>query len=141
MDNYDGTVDFLRSLEMDKARKAGRDGCWPRLVSRAAAHARSQDSLTKAIIGTIGDIDSYQLPDSKGYTALLRYIMGVTDEERQQRREEILSTSLKDFRQFADYLECTRGPNARVVAVTSQDGVDAALKERPGFFQEVKKVL
>jgi Zn-dependent M16 (insulinase) family peptidase len=45
---YDGTVDFLRSLEMDK------------------------DALTKAIIGTMGDIDAYQLPDSKGYAALSR---------------------------------------------------------------------
>lgn len=33
-----GTVDFLRSLEM------------------------SDDELSKAIIGTIGDVDAYQLP-------------------------------------------------------------------------------
>ena len=26
------------------------------------------DTLTKAIIGTIGDVDSYQLPDAKGYS-------------------------------------------------------------------------
>lgn len=48
LDNYDGTVQFLRELEMDS------------------------DSLTKAIIGTIGDVDSYQLPDAKGYS---RYIL------------------------------------------------------------------
>ena len=41
---YDGTSDFLRELEMD------------------------DDALTKAIIGTIGDEDSYQLPDVKGYS-------------------------------------------------------------------------
>ena len=73
-DVYDGTADFLRKLELD------------------------EDALTKAIIGTIGDIDSYQLPDAKGYTAFLRHILGVTDEERQQRREQILGTTLKDFR-------------------------------------------
>ena len=73
-DVYDGTADFLRKLELD------------------------EDALTKAIIGTIGDIDSYQLSDAKGYTAFLRHILGVTDEERQQRREQILGTSLKDFR-------------------------------------------
>lgn len=44
LDVYDGTGDFLRELEMDK------------------------DALTKAIIGTIGDVDSYQLPDAKGYS-------------------------------------------------------------------------
>lgn len=26
------------------------------------------DALTKAIIGTIGDLDAYQLPDAKGYS-------------------------------------------------------------------------
>ena len=74
VDVYDGTAEFLRKLDLD------------------------EDALTKAIIGTIGDIDSYQLPDAKGYTAFLRHILGVTDEERQQRREQILGTTLKDFR-------------------------------------------
>jgi len=44
LDVYDGTGDFLRGLEMDN------------------------DTLTKAIIGTIGDVDAYQLPDAKGYS-------------------------------------------------------------------------
>lgn len=44
LDVYDGTVDFLRELELD------------------------DDTLAKAIIGTIGDVDSYQLPDAKGYS-------------------------------------------------------------------------
>ncbi len=47
LDNYDGTVEFLWNLQLD------------------------DDALTKAIIGTIGDVDSYQLPDAKGYT---RYV-------------------------------------------------------------------
>jgi hypothetical protein len=29
------------------------------------------DALEKAIIGTIGDVDAYQLPDAKGYS---RYV-------------------------------------------------------------------
>lgn len=44
---YDGTGDFLRQLDMD------------------------DETLTKSIIGTIGDVDSYQLPDAKGYS---RYV-------------------------------------------------------------------
>ena len=74
VDVYDGTADFLRKLELD------------------------DDALTKAIIGTIGDIDSYQLPDAKGHTAFMRHLLKVSDEERQERREQILSTSLQDFR-------------------------------------------
>ncbi len=56
------------------------------------------DALTKAIIGTIGDVDSYMLPDAKGATAFARYLLGVSDEERQQRRDQILGTTAKDFK-------------------------------------------
>ncbi|XP_022972421.1 presequence protease 1, chloroplastic/mitochondrial-like [Cucurbita maxima] len=115
LDVYDGTVDFLRELELDN------------------------DTLAKAIIGTIGDVDSYQLPDAKGYSSLLRHLLGITEEERQRRREEILSTSLKDFKNFADALEAVRNKGV-VVSVASPEDVEAAHNERPGFFQ-VKKAL
>ncbi|XP_057488113.1 presequence protease 2, chloroplastic/mitochondrial-like isoform X2 [Actinidia eriantha] len=115
LDIYDATGDFLRELEMDN------------------------DTLTKAIIGTIGDVDAYQLPDAKGYSSLLRYLLGVTEEERQKRREEILSTSLSDFKEFADAIDAIKDKGV-VVAVASSDDVDAANKERSNFL-EVKKVL
>ncbi|KAJ4962710.1 hypothetical protein NE237_022649 [Protea cynaroides] len=115
LDVYDGTAGFLRELEMD------------------------DDTLTKAIIGTIGDVDSYQLPDAKGYSSLLRHLLGVTEEERQKRREEILSTSLNDFKEFADAIEAVKEKGV-VVAVASPDDVASANEDRPNFF-EVKKVL
>ncbi|KAI6677917.1 hypothetical protein NL676_038713 [Syzygium grande] len=115
LDIYDATGAFLRELEMD------------------------DDTLNKAIIGTIGDVDSYQLPDAKGYSSLLRYLLGITEEERQRRREEILSTSLKDFRDFADVIESVKDKGV-VASVASPDDVEAANKERPNFFQ-VKNVL
>lgn len=52
LDVYDGTGDFLRKLQID------------------------DDTLTKAIIGTIGDVDAYQLPDAKGYS---RYVYEIVD--------------------------------------------------------------
>ncbi|XP_020237092.1 presequence protease 2, chloroplastic/mitochondrial [Cajanus cajan] len=115
LDVYDGTGDFLRELQID------------------------DDTLTKAIIGTIGDVDAYQLPDAKGYSSMLRYLLGITEEERQRRREEILSTSLKDFKHFMDAMEAVKDKGA-VVAVASPEDVDAANKDRPDFFQ-VKKAL
>ncbi|AAG13049.1 Putative zinc metalloprotease [Arabidopsis thaliana] len=113
LDIYDGTGDFLRGLDVD------------------------EDTLTKAIIGTIGDVDSYQLPDAKGYTSLLRHLLNVTDEERQIRREEILSTSLKDFKEFAEAIDSVSDKGV-AVAVASQEDIDAANRERSNFF-EVKK--
>ncbi|CAL1389449.1 unnamed protein product [Linum trigynum] len=115
LDVYDATGDFLRELELDN------------------------DTLTKSIIGTIGDVDSYQLPDAKGYNSMLRYLRGFTEEERQQRREEILSTSLKNFREFADVVDAVKHKGVSV-AVASAGHIDAAHKDRPSYFQ-VKKVV
>jgi Zn-dependent M16 (insulinase) family peptidase len=116
VDVYDGAAEFLRTLELSK------------------------EEIDKAIIGTIGDIDAYQLPDAKGRTAMMRHLLGVSDAERQQRREEVLGTTAADFRAFGDALAAAR-PKGVVVAVTSADKVEAALAERPGFFQDVKRVL
>lgn len=110
-------MEFLRNIDMDN------------------------DALVKSIIGTIGDVDSYQLPDAKGRTAFMRHLLGVTDAERQLRREQILGTTNADFRAFADVLEAVKGPEARVVAVTSKGAVEKAHESRPGFFDEVTTVL
>ncbi|KAH0943385.1 hypothetical protein HID58_003022 [Brassica napus] len=115
LDIYDGTGDFLRGLDVD------------------------QETLTKAIIGTIGDVDSYQLPDAKGYSSLMRHLLGVTDEERQRKREEILTTSLKDFKEFAEAIDVVREKGV-AVAVASAEDIDAANQARSNFF-EVKKAL
>jgi presequence protease len=65
----------------------------------------SDDELTKAIIGAIGDIDDYKLPDAKGYSSMSQYLARITDEERQQMRDEVLGTTKEDFKKFADVLE------------------------------------
>ena len=45
-------------------------------------------------------------------------------------------------RQFADVLECVRGDKARVVAVTSGSRANEVNDtERPGFFDQITKVL
>ncbi|HJZ45608.1 MAG TPA: insulinase family protein [Roseiflexaceae bacterium] len=112
---YDQTATFLRESEL------------------------SQEELTKSIIGTIGELDAYQLPDAKGYSSMLRYLVGDTDEIRQRIREEILATSAADFQRFADALEqvVDRG---LVVVLGSQSAIEAANAERSGWL-DVSKVL
>lgn len=68
----------------------------------------TEDALTKAIIGAIGEIDNYRLPDAKGYISMVRHLTGVMDEELQQIREEILSTTTADFKSFARVLEAVK---------------------------------
>jgi Zn-dependent M16 (insulinase) family peptidase len=64
-----------------------------------------EDELAKNIIGTIGDIDQYMLPDAKGYASMVRHVTGQTEKERQQIREEVLNTTTADFRGFGQALE------------------------------------
>lgn len=62
----------------------------------------TEDELRKSIIGTIGDIDRPRLPDAKGFTSMIWYLSGETDEQRQRTRDEVLGTSKEDFRVFSE---------------------------------------
>lgn len=63
------------------------------------------DVVEQAIIGTIGEVDSFRLPDALGYSAFIRHLLGITEEERQQARDEILGTSASCFATFGAQLE------------------------------------
>jgi Zn-dependent M16 (insulinase) family peptidase len=99
----------------------------------------SADELTKSIIGAIGDMDAYQLPDAKGYTSMQRYLAGEDDEHRQILRNQILSTGLLDFSSLGEVLEAVKD-TGRVVVLGSQEAVQAANSTHPGWL-EVRKVL
>ena len=71
-------------------------------LNRTTLH---EDELARSIIGTIGDIDQYMLPDAKGYVSMIRHITAQTEKERQQIREEVLTTTASDFRSFGQALE------------------------------------
>ena len=64
----------------------------------------SEADITRAVVGAIGDVDAYMLPGAKGSAAFSRWMCGETDEERQRIRDEILSTRLSDFHDFAPCL-------------------------------------
>jgi Zn-dependent M16 (insulinase) family peptidase len=78
--------------------------------------------LTIAIIGAIGELDAYQLPDAKGYTALVRHLTGINDEIRQQIRDEVLSTTTSHFRQFGEALEAAQ-VNGQVIVLGPQEAL------------------
>ena len=91
-----------------------------------------QLALERAIIGTVGDLDSYQLPDAKGFTALVRHLTGVSDAWRQQIREQILGASVADFRAFAEAAAAMREHGVTVV-VGSEEAILAANQNTPGL--------
>lgn len=99
----------------------------------------SESELTKAIIGAIGEIDAYQLPDAKGYTSLARFLIGIDDEERQRLRDEVLGTTPADFHKFGEALEAARDSSSVVVLGSSEAVQNSQLKQ--GGDLDIKKVL
>lgn len=69
-----------------------------------ASHAPDQAQLTQAIVGAVGDLDSYLLPDARGAQALARWLTGDSEDDRQRMREEMMGTTASDFRDFAEVL-------------------------------------
>ncbi|MBU3174165.1 insulinase family protein [Clostridium estertheticum] len=64
----------------------------------------SDREMTKYIIGTISDLDSPLTPSMKGERATAYYIRGITQEQRQKEREEVLSTNADDIKSFKSLL-------------------------------------
>ena len=115
LDNYDQASQFLRQVELN------------------------EDELTKSIIGAISRLDSYQLPDAKGYTSMVRHLIGMTDDIRQQRREEVLFTTAADFMAFADVLTQVN-EKGMVVVLGSREAIEEANRAK-GNWLKVQKVM
>lgn len=115
LDNYDGASHFLSRLDL------------------------SEDERTKAIIGAIGQMDAYQLPDAKGYTSLIRHLLGYTDQARQQYRDEVLSTTSAHFKALGEVL-AHLNQQGQVVVMGSQEAIAAVNETRDGWL-EVQRIL
>ena len=115
LEAYTGAPGFLRSLDL------------------------SESELTKSIIGTISDLDSYQLPDAKGWTSMVRHLIGYTDEMRQGFRDQVLATTAQDFHTFGAVLAEAQ-KRAEVVVLGSAEALEKANHERAGLL-EIKRVV
>lgn len=61
--------------------------------------------LESAIIGAIGEVDSYMLPPARGAAAFARSITGNTSELRAKMRQELLNTTRDDVIRFGQLLQ------------------------------------
>ena len=102
-----------------------------------AAEAMTPEDLATAVIGAVGDLDGALSPDQKGWTSLQRWIKNETPERRQQFRDEVLGTSVEDFKAFAQRLKDIKNPSVAVVSSTA--AFEAAAKA--GKEMEVKVVV
>ena len=99
----------------------------------------TDDELTKSIIGAIGDLDGYRLPDAKGFISMARYLTGDTESLRGQMREELLGTTVSDFRKMARVLKEV-GEKGVVKVLGSSGAMEALEKKRPGWLKRLKVI-
>jgi hypothetical protein len=108
-------------------------------ASKALNAGIGETDLTRSIIGVIGDVDGYEFPDAKGYSSMWRQLTGTTDAIRQQRRDEILGTTVADFKRMAEAVEAV-AKHGHVVVLGGEAAISAANSQRPGLL-EVSKVM
>ncbi len=101
LQTYDATADYLRQAPL------------------------TQGDVDKIIIGVIGQMDRYELPDAKGFTSLARTLNGDTDAFRQRLRDEVLATTVSDVRAFAEQVDTVR-QHGTVAVLGSEQAITAA---------------
>jgi Zn-dependent M16 (insulinase) family peptidase len=97
----------------------------------------SEAEVAKSIIGVIGQIDDYKLPDAKGLTSTQRWLVHETEESLQRLREEVLATRPEDFRAFGEALSAL-AERSDVVVMGSPEAIAAANAKRQGFLAVTK---
>ncbi len=108
-------------------------------ASKALNAGIGDNDLTRSIIGVIGDMDGYEFPDAKGYSSMWRTLTGTTEALRQQRRDEVLNTSVADFKALAEAVDAIRD-KGHVVVLGGEAAITAANEKRPGLL-DVTKVM
>jgi Zn-dependent M16 (insulinase) family peptidase len=114
LETFDATAQFLRTVPL------------------------AQAEIDQNIIGAIGDLDTYMLPDAKGYVSLVRSLTGQTPEILDQIRQEILDTRENHFREFGNLAEGMRDIG-RIVVLGGAEAVDKASAD--GLRLQVLKLL
>jgi hypothetical protein len=85
----------------------------------------SSEDILQAVIASIGDLDSPMSPDQQGFASFSRYLAGISLADRQQYRDELLQTTIKDFHALAEKLKGLR-ETGEIVVFGSQQALDAA---------------
>ncbi|WP_243368586.1 insulinase family protein [Fundidesulfovibrio soli] len=88
------------------------------------------EELERAVIGTVGDLDAYMLPDAQGHVALVRHWSRDTEEARQALREEVMGTTLEQLRQAGKAIAAGIA-GAPVVVLGSKENLEQARQAMP----------
>ena len=110
------------------------------IYKEAAEYVRSFDAddrdMTKYIIGAISKLDAPLTPSAEGNYSYVAYLMGLTDEDLQRDRDEILNANVEKIRKLAPYIEAIAEGDI-ICAIGGESKLDAAKDN----FKEVLSVF
>ena len=92
--------------------------------------------MTKYIIGTFSALDTPMNPEAKGSRSLSAYLEGITYEQIQKERNDILNAQPEDIRRLADLVEAVLNKDSICVI-----GNENMIKESAGLFENVEKLI
>ncbi|MCR5774053.1 MAG: insulinase family protein [Lachnospiraceae bacterium] len=111
-----------------------------KVFENAADHIRnfevSDRDMVKFIIGTISDIDTPLTPKTEGMRSLSAYMQGISFEDIQKERDEILACNKDSIRALAAYLDAIIEDNTLVVV-----GSESKIDENRELFGKVDNLL
>ena len=109
---------------------------YDRIPEYIKSFSPDERDMTKYIIGTFSALDMPMNPEAKGSRSLSAYLEGITYEQIQKERNEILNAQPEDIRRLADLVEAVLKKDSICVI-----GNENMIKESAGLFENVEKLI
>ena len=109
---------------------------YDRIPEYIKSFSPDERDMTKYIIGTFSALDTPMNPEAKGSRSLSAYLEGITYEQIQKERNEILNAQPEDIRRLADLVEAVLKKGSICVI-----GNENMIKESAGLFENVEKLI
>lgn len=109
---------------------------YDRITEYIKSFSPDERDMTKYIIGTFSALDTPMNPEAKGSRSLSAYLEGITYEQIQKERNEILNAQPEDIRRLADLVEAVLKKDSICVI-----GNENMIKESAGLFENVEKLI
>lgn len=109
---------------------------YDRIPEYIKSFSPDERDMTKYIIGTFSALDTPMNPEAKGSRSLSAYLEGITCEQIQKERNEILNAQPEDIRRLADLVEAVLKKDSICVI-----GNENMIKESAGLFENVEKLI
>lgn len=109
---------------------------YDRIPEYIKSFSPDERDMTKYIIGTFSALDTPMNPEAKGSRSLSAYLEGITYEQIQKERNEILNAQPEDIRRHADLVEAVLKKDSICVI-----GNENMIKESAGLFENVEKLI